>query len=279
MKHYTSLENLEKILSNRTVRFNRLDRVDDLTEASRFESIDYAKFAFVSCWTNSRSENIALWNTYGGKMEGFCIDLQEYPFRFILDDGQVCSFTEVKRISEMNKGTPFRFKPFEVRKLEDSNVYLMNPIYMLNGEILNREFLFEVEYLRAEFHRGEKPFLSYAFADGSKETLQNPRVLARTKNRDWSFQKEKRYCIVLSLAAERSYWVGEPRNVPGIYRDASMKIMNEIDLGIDENCFNRIGIIAGPMCTNDSIMRAQEIIKNAGLTSNIRRSKWTGLIK
>lgn len=53
--HYTSIDTLEKILSNRTIRFNNLNNVDDLEE--RFYS-PYSKYVFVSCWTDSPVESI-----------------------------------------------------------------------------------------------------------------------------------------------------------------------------------------------------------------------------
>lgn len=57
--HYTSLESLALILQNKTIRFNRLDKVDDLEEGN-VESlgIKFCKYIFVSCWTEDENENI-----------------------------------------------------------------------------------------------------------------------------------------------------------------------------------------------------------------------------
>ena len=35
--HYTNIETLALILKNKTIRFNRLDRVDDISEGESFE--------------------------------------------------------------------------------------------------------------------------------------------------------------------------------------------------------------------------------------------------
>lgn len=53
--HYTNIDTLALILKNRTIRFNRLDNVDDLEEG-KAESlgIKFCKYIFVSCWTKKR---------------------------------------------------------------------------------------------------------------------------------------------------------------------------------------------------------------------------------
>ena len=68
--HYTSIETLEMILKNKSIKFNRLDQVDDKAEY-KYDSTVYdtniklGKYTFVSCWTKSEMENIDLWNRYG----------------------------------------------------------------------------------------------------------------------------------------------------------------------------------------------------------------------
>lgn len=50
--HYTNIEALALILKNQTIRFNRLDKVDDIEEG-KAESwgVKFCKYVFVSCWT------------------------------------------------------------------------------------------------------------------------------------------------------------------------------------------------------------------------------------
>lgn len=83
--HYTNIETLALILKNRTIRFNRLDKVDDLEECN-FSSygIKLSQYVFVSCWTKSDEESISLWKLYGGNKNGIRISLDykmfnEYP--------------------------------------------------------------------------------------------------------------------------------------------------------------------------------------------------------
>ena len=80
--HYTSLESLALILQNKTIRFNRLDKVDDLEEGN-VESlgIKFCKYIFVSCWTEDENENIPLWKMYGGDLGGVRISMEKEMFK------------------------------------------------------------------------------------------------------------------------------------------------------------------------------------------------------
>lgn len=80
--HYTSIETLALILKNKSIRFNRLDCVDDLEESiygSGEQNVNLAKYTFVSCWTRDNVENLALWKMYTNN-KGVRIGLDENPF-------------------------------------------------------------------------------------------------------------------------------------------------------------------------------------------------------
>lgn len=76
--HYTNIDTLALILSNKTIRFNRLDNVDDLEEG-RLESkgISLSKYTFVSCWTENSEESIPLWRLYTKGANGIRICLKK----------------------------------------------------------------------------------------------------------------------------------------------------------------------------------------------------------
>ena len=57
--HYTSIETLALILKHKTIRFSRLDRVDDPDEyAFSGDGVTPAHYCFVSCWTKNSRENL-----------------------------------------------------------------------------------------------------------------------------------------------------------------------------------------------------------------------------
>ena len=80
--HYTNLESLAMILKNRTIRFNRLDKVDDLEEGNAESlGVRFCKYVFVSCWTEISEESIPLWKMYGGDFGGIRISVEKEMFQ------------------------------------------------------------------------------------------------------------------------------------------------------------------------------------------------------
>ena len=80
--HYTTIETLALILKHHTIRFNRLDQVDDMEESlypSGPINLNLSKYVYVSCWTKSKEENLALWKMYAG-YRGIRISLDETMF-------------------------------------------------------------------------------------------------------------------------------------------------------------------------------------------------------
>ena len=81
--HYTTIDILALIMLNKTIRFNRLDHVDDIEEAiygSGPLDLKICKYAFVSCWTRNHEENQDLWQKYANNGKGIRISLDEDMF-------------------------------------------------------------------------------------------------------------------------------------------------------------------------------------------------------
>lgn len=68
--HYTTIDSLAHILKSRSIKFNRLDQLDDLTESEEFGSFNPLKYTFSSSFTWDSRENIALWKMYANMETG-----------------------------------------------------------------------------------------------------------------------------------------------------------------------------------------------------------------
>ena len=79
--HYASLETLALILRNRTIRFSRLDKVDDPQEQRSADSQNLGIMKLVSCWTSANEESIPMWREYAGAECGVRIQMKSHPFK------------------------------------------------------------------------------------------------------------------------------------------------------------------------------------------------------
>ena len=89
--HYTSLDTLALILKNRTIMFNRLDRVDDVEEGTiESKGVYPGRNVFVSCWTEDAEESIPMWNMYARGGAGVRIALDKDMFcDYLIKDFQL----------------------------------------------------------------------------------------------------------------------------------------------------------------------------------------------
>lgn len=68
--HYTTVDTLRAIVENKTIRFTRLDKLNDPIEGmiginNNGTKIDLImKYAYCSCWSNVEDESVAMWNLY-----------------------------------------------------------------------------------------------------------------------------------------------------------------------------------------------------------------------
>ena len=112
--HYTTIQTLALILENKTIRFTRLDQLDDFYEVGIYKS-ENTKSIFVSCWSERKdgAESIPQWSLYGGNKKGVIIGLNQSFIDFP-------STTEPKEINGIN--------------------------YLVSGNFISRNCAFPVEY-------------------------------------------------------------------------------------------------------------------------------------
>ena len=80
LQHFTSVDVLEKIISSRTLRFARLDQVNDPEEADAVDLPLAASSVFVSCWTDAERDALPMWSMYGDHFTGVRISLPSNMF-------------------------------------------------------------------------------------------------------------------------------------------------------------------------------------------------------
>lgn len=81
--HYTNIETLALILKNRTIRFNSLDKMDDLQEQQTADIENIGQFCYISSWTEDDTESIPMWNMYASLDLGVRIKLCKIHLKYI----------------------------------------------------------------------------------------------------------------------------------------------------------------------------------------------------
>jgi len=220
--HYTSIDNLCLILKNRTIRFQRLDKMND-PEEGKTESFPEAKyFTYVSCWTAEKNneESLPLWNMYSSDMRGVRIRLPINMFkgRNIPDD-------KVTGYPIINAEHPIFIK----RKNSHFPGMIIGPLNIqYQKDPKNTEKCFEIN------------------DDATVDV--NLLHIGQVKHEHWSFEKEWRYKII-GMPFEGKW------NIKDYDQFLTAPQNQYIDVGLDNSVISEMIIQLGPKATfSDTII-------------------------
>ncbi len=271
--HYTDINTLALILNKRTIRFNRLDRVDDITEGNSFTILKLEKFFFISSWTYDKNESLPHWNMYTRDMAGVRISLPTRMFDYkslVIPDA-------MKPIVE---GTLISPIPFD-KMFGDE--YLIPPIF-LNEKNFGREVTYVDDFVEKknkaiEFNIDEK--------GGVKGKIADPTGIAAIKSPDWAFQKEYRFVLLIfpapPIPKDINYADRLGKELPNfivtsLYHGKGPKI-DYIDVDLDPTILNNIKVITGPLCSEGDYLIVNSLIDKYSPSGNVEKSKFTGTIR
>ncbi|MCP1145787.1 DUF2971 domain-containing protein [Lysinibacillus endophyticus] len=222
--HYTSVDTLEKIITNKSIRFNRLDKVNDPEEALTANLENANTLVFVSCWDDERNESIHMWNMYGDNFKGVRIELPIDMFkgrdniRVYEKGGAMFKYAEMIDIDR---------KDFSLG-MRTSSIFGPNKVaYVDNRELLISKAVYE-----------ESDFIHVNLYD-----------LGLFKNKYWHIENEWRYKII-GLMEEVNYPNDAfTRDILDLKRYPVNQ--TEIFVQLDESVFKEMKITVGPKCNED----------------------------
>lgn len=234
--HYTNINTLALMLKNKTIRFNTLNRVDDLNEGITKDLGEMGKYAFVSCWTESSEESIPFWKMYTKDISGVRIRLKSYPFRkypFPKVDGKIF----------IDKDTYLRPELF----LNDN--YVTMPI----DEILKK----------VEYTKDEKLLFPNLIEFVDKYTDINLELLGKYKREEWGFQKEWRYIVIFVPFSWNECHLGNLLIKVFFERIRSKSNLpfEYLDLDINNEALNDMEITLGPCVNEGDKIIVQSLVK------------------
>ena len=242
--HYTSIEVLALILESKQIKFSRLDKVNDLTEAETDDHGNMAHLFYVSCWTNQNNESIPFWNMYTNNMKGIRIQLpypmlKEYSDNFIFETSTYYD----------NKGKGF-FLGYDG----------FNKIKYLNKKSQTESFLIE----------NELPDNSFSF---------NPKI-GLLKKDVWKFESEWRYKIVLhELVKEFDEESKLTFSKPKINFENIVDSPNELFFELNSETFKKMKIRLGPRTTFAERIIVEALISKFNPNAQIETSELEKIIR
>lgn len=257
--HYTSIETLALILKNRTIKFNRLDTVDDLEEAGyTSDGVKLGKYMFVSCWTKSSEENIALWSMYAEKGKGIRIELDEDMFcEYKAEDTQYIKVAEQEEntlipLSEIIRNDCMFFIPTKNSK----NFFQRNITYV--------------------DHPNEKVKDAFIWNNGGCNIDFS--LVGKYKRKYWKFQEETRFSLVAIPCDKYTSINDSPKMIYNIKNNIELPF-KEYYLKLKQEVIDNIMVRLGPSCTEANNIIIEALLNKYTSNGKVEKSKLDGAIK
>ena len=266
--HYTSVEVLALILKNRSIRFNSLDKMDDLQEQETSDLRNIGQFIYISSWTDDETESIPMWNMYASLDRGIRIRLRKNPFKVYENTAEMLSANKGSVGFDFNK----EGKIYSIIPLNE----IMSKGFFANQALITK-LLFKVEYT------DDKDMLYPKILKNDEEHFTiNIGGLGKHKNLHWKFQKEWRYILQI-------FPLNINQSAEALYNDfltVANKIMSGIakqpfpyyDMVLDDEAFADMQITLSPRISAGSRIIVQDLVEKYNPSAELNDSCLLGLI-
>ena len=266
--HYTNIETLALILKNRTIRFNSLDKMDDLQEQQTSDVKNIGQFCYISSWTDDSTESIPLWNMYASLNLGVRIKLRKNPFKIYNNTADELSKVVKGPVEDNSNGKPFQTLIPLTEMFSKS---------FFSVQALNKQLLCRVEYTDDP----EKLYPHILKEDGDRFTLVLGE-LGKHKNLHWGFQSEWRYILNIlpfdiNQPVEQSlmnFQLVANKMKHGLERQP----FPHYDMSISDEAFTDMEITRSPRISGGSRIIVQNLVEKYNPGANIIESNLVGLI-
>ena len=252
--HYASLDTLALILHNRTIRFSRLDKVDDPQEQRSADSQNFGKMKLVSCWTSSDEESIPMWREYAGAECGVRVQMKSYPFKEYSVSTE--SLSKLSHDAVLNSpGGSFDGLHLPIEDFWDRS-------YHFKEMARSVEMLHEVQYTNDK----SLLFPEVIRSCGNGWVEADLSALGIHKATAWSYQREWRYVLTAVPVGIASVIKGDveavKRATEVILDRCDPEIPSFYDLIISDEAFSSMKIVASPKMTPGNRLILDALVKN-----------------
>lgn len=254
--HYTTIGALASILRYRTIRFSRLNTLDDTEEAQQVGRYDFGSKLFASCWVEKEEEDIAQWAMYGHAMRGVRLSLPRQPFALVPAFGLGNSLPQ-----------NLRFDGYCL--LPDSDA--------------SEDFVRSVNYVddvQAEYHKRVQ-----LLEDGGCRIQGRHTDLATFKHRRWSFQQEVRFILHAMVGPSdfenQQQWTKKFIEIAGTEEwQHGGPATSHIDLPLSADALIDAKVVLGPLTDESDRLIVESLVAShdAGYL-RVQKSDLAGLIR
>lgn len=236
--HYTNIDTLALILHNKTIRFNRLDKVDDIEEGEAESlGVKFCKYVFASCWTENPAESIPLWKMYSGDSGGirFSIEYNMFKEYYITN----LNLNGLKTVGSLLSKIP----PQDMESPD---------YFFLNITEYNNDFFFRrIKYVDNVFEYTKDAFKIININGERSNFNLEIKPFGYYKSRHWEFQNESRFVLFAfpfnpllesekpDISAFIIRCIQNNKQLPFTYYDMHLK----------EDAFDSVEITLGPSVT------------------------------
>ena len=180
--HYTTIDTLALILNNRSIKFNRLDQLDDKTECEAFSDFNPLRYIFSSSFTDDPNENIALWKMYADMERGVRLEFES-------------STMFSPKSTPLSKHSITGSLPTSIYTAIKSSDIINEDFILVFWEPLEDHSLGQGIYLRKINYINNIKDIYSSLIRTSPSISYSPREFGYLKSTYWQFQREVRLLI------------------------------------------------------------------------------------
>lgn len=260
--HYASIDVLALILNNRTIRFRRLDLMDDPNEALTSDLGRQGKYVMASCWTDRSDEELLIWSLYTKDLRGVRIRLPAFPF------------------DKKFKVDPAKLPTFITNQVQDSYIsseQLFNDQYCIPGP--------EPRLVKVEYTDDRSLLYPKVYENDGTHSIIILGNLGKYKRTVWERQSEWRYVFeVYPVTREiyRKLQAGKVDEVGGLWLEAMIREQDpgiqHIDIPIRQDALDEITITLGPRTTESDRIIVKSLVDRFTANATISESDLRGEI-
>lgn len=263
--HYTNIESLALILKNQTIRFNSLDRMDDLQEKESADIKNIGQFCFITSWTSESLESIPMWNMYASLTQGVRIKLRKDPFKIYDND-----ISELAMSSNVQIGNGSSTSIKSIMPIKDLFEKGFFSVQALNLDSL----LCEVQYTT-----DNEKLYPHLLQDNGEQFSIALQKLGRYKNVHWEFQKEWRYILnFIPLDLKKISLVQFTQIANDIRIGQAKQPFSYYDMVIDDGAFSDMEITLSPRISAGSRAIVETLVQRFNPAAKMTDSTLKDLI-